>query len=670
MRAAALILLVLIICQATVSADDLPYTTIDMSERGGAVAFALKPDEDVIAVGGKNGVYLFTGAGEEIDHFAEDVSVQALAWTPDGQTLAVATRDNMIFLWTSFSWGYSWRSYYNFDAIDMAFSPDGSRLAIVTELAVSCGSNLCATYAQLNVYDVSAVSPVFSSDTWIWMLGPSHSGPEHGLLDWPTEEMLYVGREEYDTRTWTAQLPPDDISGYDQTADSTGTFVATTFRMEETYDDPSGHGFTIRRPGSDTRGFAAMRGTVTTLAWRPGTHEIVAGDTAGDITLWRVDEAALPIRLVTLQGHIGGILALEWNADGRRLTSLGGNEVFIWRDFSRDISRAENAPAREFSVDGDATLAVWHPVGEWLVVPAAQRLDFYGIGDSTLAFSLDVPLEGEIWRVQFSADGRRMMIAAQDVAVFDVEQTPDGLRLSVVSRYAVVEREHELQKFRAAFAPDGLAVALSFGYSSGLESYDDQPLTTIWRPDTGERYTLPTGYTENLVWSPDSSMLLAGSQNSATVRVFDANTGTERFSMYGLEPYCCGAFSPRSIDWKTETIAFSTWGLVETAAVTGSGDSFSAAAAQRFWSNVSSIALNLDGMLLAGIDEFSLNYTEQDDSSIEADNVVVWDVRAGRQIRLIPVNAESLLWSPDGGTLASLDFNGTDTTFTFWPMIP
>jgi WD40 repeat protein/serine/threonine protein kinase len=92
------------------------------------------PKDDYLAAGTSRGVFLFDAATLEFQKFIDTNSqVSAIAFSADGKWIAVGDRDGLIRLWNTDTWQMEGRtlSGHRGAVLDLAFSPDGSKLASV-----------------------------------------------------------------------------------------------------------------------------------------------------------------------------------------------------------------------------------------------------------------------------------------------------------------------------------------------------------------------------------------------------------------------------------------------------------------------------------------------------------------------------------------------------------
>jgi len=199
--------------------------------------------------------------------------VQALAWSPDGRTLASGSFDHTIRLWD----GHEGSSRvvlqgHSADVYSVGWSPDGSRLA-------SSGWD-----SAIRLWDPT-------SGSCIQIIGDSDSAdtPFYGVAWSPDGQLLACGTYLRGLQVW-------DV----------------TARCRRWVGEA--HATWIRR-----------------LAWSPDGTRVVGGGDDGHVYLWDASDGTQLLRLV---GHHGAVTSVAWGPDGMRLASGGsgreGGELFVW----------------------------------------------------------------------------------------------------------------------------------------------------------------------------------------------------------------------------------------------------------------------------------------------------------------------------------------------------
>jgi RNA polymerase sigma factor (sigma-70 family) len=294
--------------------------------------------------------------------------------------------------------------------------------------------------------------------------------------------------------------------------------------------------------GKELHRFAHKDQTVHTVAFSPDGKLLASGDEYGGLYLWNVKTGE---EVRTLKGHIYGVSCLAFSPDGETLVS-GSHDytVRLWevktgkelnkvttsedgvQALSTVVTDTKTKPrpndgvhAVAFSPDGK-TVAV-----EWPNGGTVRLLDpRTGKERSTI--------QGHRWRVlslAFSPDGKALATGSWDnsIRLWDV----------ATGKELLVQQGHEGGARRAAISPDGKRVA-SGGYDYTLR---------LWEAATGKEIHLLHRYNSevnDVAFAPDGRTLVAAG-GDGTVRLWDVATGKELWK--GKEPdvrIMSVAFSP------------------------------------------------------------------------------------------------------------------------------
>jgi WD40 repeat protein/mono/diheme cytochrome c family protein len=302
------------------------------------------PDGSLLAVSGYHEVLLFNTADNALSARLVGLSerVQSLAFSPDGQRLAVAAGDpgrfGEIQIWDVAKARLRISVPVTFDTVyGVSWSPDGNKVAF------GCTDN------TVRAVDASTGKQVLQMGTHSdWVLGTAFSRDGQHLVSVSrdmTAKLTEVGTERFIDNV--TSITPGALKGGLMTLDvRPKTDKATTKvpddqggrGVEKSYDElifggSDGtprlykmHRETKRVIGDDAnkiRQYEAMHGRISTLRFDPSGDYFAAAsglDGKGELTIYKVGEDK---KAVTCEGITGPVYAVCWNKDGKRIASGG-----------------------------------------------------------------------------------------------------------------------------------------------------------------------------------------------------------------------------------------------------------------------------------------------------------------------------------------------------------
>ena len=247
------------------------------------------------------------------------------------------------------------------------------------------------------------------------------------------------------------------------------------------------------------------RGAVLDLAFAPDARFIASAGSDYEVRIW--DGASVSL-LRTLTGHTKAVTAVAISPDSKRVAAAGlDSAISYW-----DAETGEELFRRlrmHGSGGGDLCDLAITPDGQYIIAGHIWRTD-----TGMVKHLLDC--EGPVWRVQVTADGRRVIMASEysGLRIWDIESgnqlhTLEGGRTFRVSRLAIT--------------PDGRRIL-----SSDLNN-----VVALWDGDTGERlcrfrdrsplahHGQPLGI--SVAITPDGERIITGGLDGR-IRVWDVNT--------------------------------------------------------------------------------------------------------------------------------------------------
>ena len=582
--------------------------------------------------------------------------------------------------------------------VDMAYSPDGTRIAVATPIGIWIYDSQTGQEVDILQGHTRKITGIAYAPDGRTLVSSSGSGDDVLIL---ADDTLIL----WDTVSGTPEATLPGSGAYSIAFSSDGKTIATGgSEYVQLWDAVSGEPTVSFQTESND--------IIKNLAFSPDGKTIATASTA-DIRLWDVATAR---HKVTLQGHTNSVLSLSFSPDGSTLASgsrdykirlwdtttfvhkatLGGpqrpyapqsiafspdgktiaqggyRDAFLWDVPSGEVRRtltghASWIKALAFSPDGKTIATGSGEIRLWDVVSGEHKTTF---GDhmgpvTSVAFSPDgSTLAGSEANRIHLRDGKsgahKILIRGHTGDVTSIAFSPDGSTLASSSRDATVRvwdvvsgvqkaifPEHDLfvkNVASVAFSPDGKT----------LVSGGDKTLC-LWDVVGGTHTTILTGHTEEIesvAFSPDGKMIAAGSRDK-TVSLWDVRSGQHRQTLTGpIDGIYSVAFSP---DSKTLAVGTEVSGLGEMWLWDATTREYRAVK-KGFYGRVR-FALSPDGKTFA---------TE----TKMGGRVMLWDAATGSVKTTLSQHSHylpSFAFSPDGKTLAT----GTEDGFILlWKIAP
>lgn len=275
-------------------------------------------------------------------------SIRALAWSPDGKTLAAGCDYQLVFTWEALT-GTNQRSYHlhEHQLRALAWSPNGHMLAS------ACADQL------IHVWDPDQADPqpllTYRGHAGNFTLGLACivAWSPAGLLlaSAGTDQTAQVWRFNKGELLCTCRGHTDDINALAWSPDGTQLATSSDDSSVRLWDAHSGQ---LRAT------FQHHRKRVYTLAWSPDGTRLASAGEGSDIYTWKVSGTVQPNYLI-YRGHTRSIYTLAWSPDSTHLASAG-------RDSTAQIWQANDGSHHYTYTDhkGSILALAWSPDGAHL----------------------------------------------------------------------------------------------------------------------------------------------------------------------------------------------------------------------------------------------------------------------------------------------------------------
>ncbi|MGP4001322.1 nSTAND1 domain-containing NTPase [Streptomyces sp. 8N706] len=589
------------------SAADLPIQDRLTGHTQLVRAVAFSPDGRTLATGSKDQtVRLWNVAtGKLRTRFTGHTkSVAAVAFSPDGRTLATGSGDKTVRLWNMATGKLQARfTGHTGEVTAVAFSPNGRTLATGSDDKTVRLWNMATGKLQATLTghtnDINAVA--FSANG----------------------RTLATGSDDKTVRLWDvgARKTRTTLSGH------TREVTAVAFNPDGQTLATSSQDKTVRlwnvATGKLRVKFTGHTDDIYAVAFSPDGRTLAIAN----YSAVRLRNVATGKTRATLTGHTGPIYAMAFSPDGQTLaTGSHDNTVRLW-DFDARKARTtltghtDVVSAVAFSRDG-RTLAT----GSW-----DKTVRLWDVGARKTRTTL-TGHTGPIYAMAFSPDGQTLATGSADKTVRLWNGATGKLQATLTG--------HTNDIFVMAFSPDGRTLATGSADKT----------VRLWNGATGKLQATLTGHTGEVTavaFSPDGRTLATGSDDK-TVRLWDVGARKTRTTLTGhTDVVSAVAFSRDG-----RTLVTGSWD--KTVRLWDVGARKTRTTLTGHTSEVSSVAFSPDGRTLA---------TGSDDRTVQ-----LWDTRTRHPRTALTGYANTVAaveFSPDGRTLATANY---DKTVWLWKL--
>ena len=534
-----------------VSSGKVLFTLTDQTPTKGAMAFS--PDGKSFAVGGNRTVTIrdASGGAKEFTFRGHTAPVTAVAFSADGKQVASAGAAEAVRVWepdggkeianVPLNRGRLTRLGYRGDGVLLLEFANGALIILALQTrerrVAFEGYGTDQGWPSAPSPDGRLVTHLAPAETVrVWeRLGNQeafalrgHTAPITHVAFSAGGERIATASQDHTVRVWTALFGQENL-----------VFPGHTAPVNAVAYSPDGH----------TLATASADGTLRLREADTGQEVLILGGHAlTPVPGRRPDGTFYPL---------GGVTAIAYSRDGKRLASGGADGTVLVRDPETGRQLLAIKPGHRGPVTGVA----FRPDGKLLATSSWDRT--VCVWDAATGRKLHTLTghEREVMSVAFSPDGKRLASGSWDrtVRVWDPEKgtevkkltgrvlqydsvafSPDGKLLAASSNSFDVSGEvtvfetatgiekmtlkgHIYGVYQVAFSPKGHRIA-----TAGCEG-----AAKVWETETGEELLTFQPTSEKLhclAWSPDGRRIALGSRHAA-VYVLDATIPDQRLQV-------------------------------------------------------------------------------------------------------------------------------------------
>jgi WD40 repeat protein len=418
--------------------------------------------------------------------------VRGIAFSPDGKTIASASADKTIKLWNIEGQLLRTINAHTDWVRDVAFSPDGKTIVSASsDKTIKLWSTQGKLLRTIEAHDQEVRGVVFSPDGNTI----ASASNDKTIKLWSTQGKLLRTLKGHNDGVISVVFSPDGKMIASASDDNTVKLWSTQGKLLKTLKEHTGW--------------------VWGVAFSPDGKKIASSSDDNTIKLWSAQGQLLQ----TLKGHIDGVRGVAFSPDGKTIVSAGGDSTIrLWSSQGKVLPTLKGHSERVWRV-------AFSPDGKTIVTASDDRTIKIWTTQGQLLKTLKVHTD-KVKGLALSPDGKTIASASDDTTI---------KLWSIEGQLLKTFKGHGAAVSGVAFSPDGQTIA----------SASNDKTIKLWSTQ-GQLLKTFKGHAEwvkDVVFSPDGKTI-ASASNDKTIKLWSTQGQLLKTFKGHVDTVWAVAFSP------------------------------------------------------------------------------------------------------------------------------